>query len=163
MPFVLILIAGVLIVSAYQNTHGAVISALEQDVPPFVKWALAVGATASLGFVPGMQTISRYLTGLVFLVIVLRNWQDVQTGITDLGGVAQLPASAAATDPATRFATTGAGAVPVASATGGAGAAGGIALAGLPGGADNPLAHAFEPGAFLAAFEHGLGGFGGIV
>jgi hypothetical protein len=165
MPFVLILIAGVLIVSAYQNTHGALVTALESDVPPFVKWALAVGATASLGFVPGLQTVSRYTTALVLLVIVLKNWQAIQNGITDLGSVAALPVSSAATDPATQFATSGQGAVSVASATGGAGPAGtspGTAVAGA-GLTPDPFAHFADPSAFLASFEQGLGGFGGIV
>jgi hypothetical protein len=164
-PFVLILIAGVLIVSAYQNTHGTVIGGLEQDVPAFGKWALGIGGTAALGFIPGMEKISRWLTALVVTVIVVRNWQQVQNGITDLSNVSALPSSGTATaDPATQYATSGPGAVQTAAVTGGgstssqpAGPASALAAAGA-GGFSN-----FNPASFLAQFEGGFGGPGGFV
>jgi hypothetical protein len=38
-PFLLVLVGVVLIVTAYKNTVGDLATALATDVPPFLKWA----------------------------------------------------------------------------------------------------------------------------
>jgi hypothetical protein len=100
-PFLLILIGAVLLVSALRNTQGSLATALETDVPGFTKWGLALGAIAALGFIPGMQRISRWLLALVVVVLVLRNWSQFLTGITSLE-TPPTPA-AAVTSPASAY------------------------------------------------------------
>jgi hypothetical protein len=84
MPFLLVLVGAVLLISALRNTQGDLAAALEQDVPAFTKWGLALGVIAALGFVPGMERISRWLLALVIIVLVLNNYQQFLSGITSL-------------------------------------------------------------------------------
>jgi hypothetical protein len=162
MPLVLIAAAAVLILAAYNNTHGTLAAALGQDVPGFAPWALAIGATGAVGFIPGMQTVSRGLTSLLFLVIVLRNWPAISTGITDLQHIPAAGPATAATDPATQFATTGPFAVQTAAVTGTAAGTGAAGPAGPVPGVAGPAAPSFaDPQSFVAAIESGFGGFGG--
>lgn len=84
MPFLLIVIGSLLLISAVRNTYGDMATALETDIPPYFKWALAIVATGSLGWIPGMREISRWLLGLVIVVIVLKNYQAMLTGFVAL-------------------------------------------------------------------------------
>jgi hypothetical protein len=169
MPFVLMAAAFVLIVAAYQNTQGNLVTALENDVPGFAPFALAIVGTGAVGFIPKLQPVSRMLLGLLFLVYVIRNWPGISGGITGLQQLSGVTGQAVP-DPATQYATSGTtGRVSVASIAGDAatgqaavGPAGG--LPGGLGGAGPAIASAgFDPTHFLAAFESGLGGFGGIA
>jgi hypothetical protein len=106
MPAVLILIGVVLAVVAVRNTQGDLATALETDIPGFFKWGLAIGTVGGLGYVPGMQTLSRWLLGLVLLVIVLANYSRFFTGFTNLvqspptgGTAAPTPSAAYAANP----------------------------------------------------------------
>lgn len=171
MPFILILLGAILIVAAFNNTQGDLATALEQDVPPFLKWGLAVAAIGGLGWVPGMQTLSRWLLALVFTVIVLKNYQAILNGFQALGGGAGT-AAAAVTNPTPAAAyianpnqpqitqasisgTTGA-ATSSAQAVNINAAAGGTVTVASPYGQ-------FDPGLFLTAAELGFGGFGGVA
>lgn len=113
MPFILLLIAALFLVSAFQNTQGDLATALEQDAPGYLKWAAALGAVGALGWVPGMQKPSRYLLALVLLVIVLRNYQAILQGFEAAAGGATATASQAT--PAADYISSGGGAVPVSS------------------------------------------------
>ena len=113
MPFILLLIAAVFIVSAFQNTQADLATALEQDGPGYLKWAAALAAVGALGWVPGMQKPSRYLLALVLLVIVLRNYQAILAGFEAAAGGAT--ATASQPTPAADYITSGGGAVPVTS------------------------------------------------
>lgn len=84
MPFALILIAAVLVVVAFNNTQGALGSALASDVPPYLKWAGAIALVGALGYVPGMRTPSRWLMGLVFLVLIVSNYQRISDTLQQL-------------------------------------------------------------------------------
>jgi hypothetical protein len=167
MPFILIIIGSLLLISAVRNTYGDLATALEADLPPYAKWALAIVGTGSLGYIPGMREISRWLLALVIVVIVLKNYQAILTGFTSLES---LPAAstAAATPAATVTASSGS---PVTSAeiTGTSttaiaanNVAGSINAAGIPPTIANPVG-AFDPAAFLTEFEAGIGGFGGAA
>lgn len=113
MPFILILIAAVFLVSAFNNTQGNLATALEQDVPGYTKWAAALAAVGALGWVPGLQKPSRYLLALVLLVIFLRNYQNILNGFkAAAGGVAP---QASQPTPAQAYISSGGGAVPVSS------------------------------------------------
>lgn len=100
MPFALIIVAAVLIVVAFNNTQGGLGSALAQDVPGYLKWAGAIALVGAIGFVPGMRTPSRWLLGLIGLVLVLSNYQKIADGLNQLasaegGGSSSQPNTAA--------------------------------------------------------------------
>lgn len=84
MAFLALLIGAVLIVAAIRNSHGALFSALAQDVPGFVVWGAAILALALIGYIPGLKPISRALLALVFLVIILRNYREILGGFESL-------------------------------------------------------------------------------
>lgn len=81
MALVALFIGAILIVAAFRNTYGALFTALGQDVPSFVAWAAAILALGALGYIPGMQSVSRGLMALVLVVIVVHNYQQILTGL----------------------------------------------------------------------------------
>lgn len=89
MPFVILFIGIILVVVAYQGTHAQLLADLQQDIPGFFKWALAISAIMGLGYVPGMQKPSRYLLGLVLTVIFLTNYSNILQGFQSLSGSGQ--------------------------------------------------------------------------
>jgi hypothetical protein len=98
MPFAALLIGAILIVVAFNNSYSSLVSELEADIPGFFKWAAAIAAILALGYIPGFRTPSRYLLGLVALVILLTNYQQIYAGITSFassGGTASTGAGAA--------------------------------------------------------------------
>ena len=110
MPFAILLIGVILIVVAYNNSFGTLASQLEGDIPGYFKWAAAIAAILGIGYIPGLKTPSRYLLGLVLLVILLANYtqilQGFQTfltsgGATSGGTGAANPSAAYTANPAT--------------------------------------------------------------
>lgn len=167
MPFILILVAGLLIMAAYNNSAGSLMTELETDVPGFVKWFLAISAVGALGWVPGMEKISRMLLGLVLLVLFLSNYQQIFQGFQSVGSAGTSANTATNPDPAAAYiANPNAPSITQAEISGTAAtssaqtvninAAGQVATTASPFGA-------FDPGNFLASFTAGFGGFGGIV
>ena len=59
MPFAALLIAIILIVVAFNNTAADLAKALEQDIPGYFVWGIAIAAILGLGYIPGMRTPSR--------------------------------------------------------------------------------------------------------
>lgn len=84
MAFVMLLIGALFIVVAYNDTQGTLATALEQDVPPFMAWAIAIAAICAIGFVPGLKTPSRWLLGLVLVVLLLGNYQSLFPDIQNI-------------------------------------------------------------------------------
>lgn len=113
MPFILLLIAAVFIVSAFQNTQADLAATLEQDAPGYLKWAAALAAVGALGWIPGMQKPSRYMLALVLLVILLKNYQQIFAGFEAAAGGAT--ATASQPTPAADYISSNGGAVPVSS------------------------------------------------
>lgn len=111
MPFAILLIGALLIVVAFNNSMTALATELESDVPPYFKWAAAIAAIVGIGYIPGFRTPSRYLLGLVLLVILVANksaipaaFQAFLTGSGTASGVgagAPNPSTAYATNPTT--------------------------------------------------------------
>jgi len=101
MPLVLLFVAVVLLVAAYNNTQGTLARQLATDVTGFATWFAAVAAVGALQWIPGFEKLARWLIGLILLVIVLRNYQQIFKGFTDLG-TASGPAPAVA-DPAAAY------------------------------------------------------------
>jgi hypothetical protein len=165
MPFLLILIGALLIVTAYRNTYGDLASDLETDLPGFAKWALALVAVAAMGWIPGMQKISRWLLALVIVVIVLRNYSQFFQNLPQLSS---LPAATPATPTPTAayLANPTAPAITTADISGGATVSnavpGSINAASQIATVASPLG-AYDPAAFLTQYEAGIGGFGGIA
>ena len=161
MPFAILLIGAILVVVAFNNSFGALASELESDIPPYFKWAAAIAAILGLGYIPGLKTPSRYLLGLVLLVILLANNSQIIAGLKAFFTSSGTPAGtgAGAANPSAAYVANPATASPPAANTiaGNSGAAttpnilGGSVLGGLlsgginlgsslfkPGGADNP-------------------------
>jgi hypothetical protein len=166
MPFAALLIGALLIIVAFNNSFGALATELETDVPGYFKWAAAIAAILALGYIPGFRTPSRYLLGLVLLVLLLTNYQQIYAGLSSF---ASSPGSASGTGaaqpaPSTSYVAANA---PAASATSSgsnttsAGVAASVTPQGLASAASTVAANPLSPSAYLAAF--GSSGFGGIV
>jgi hypothetical protein len=130
MPVALIVIGGLLIVVAFNNTMGQLAHELEADIPGYFVWAIAVAAILGLGYVPGLKTPSRWLLGLVVLVVVLTNYKQMIAGFSSFAssGAGATASGQAAADPATQFASSPAGTLPTAAQV--SGNAGGAVTAG---------------------------------
>jgi hypothetical protein len=81
MPFAILLIGAILVVTAFNNSFGALASELESDIPPYFRWAAAIAAILGIGYLPGLRTPSRYLLALVLLVILLANNSQIIAGL----------------------------------------------------------------------------------
>lgn len=121
MPIVLVIVGLLLLVTAYNNTFTNLTSALATDVPGFAKWGLALGVVGTVGYIPGMQTISRWLLGLVGLVLVVQSYQANSNIFQNFANAVSSGASAAPTQtsPTTAAAASpGTASVTTAEATG---------------------------------------------
>lgn len=103
MVLVALLVGVILLIAALRNSQGALFTALGKDVPGFVIWAAALVAVGIIGFIPGLKPISRGLLALVFIVLIVRNYQQAIAGFQNAwqnppasgGGTPAAPASAA--------------------------------------------------------------------
>lgn len=77
MPFLIMIIGAILIVTALAGTNAQLAAELENDIPPFFKWGAALAAVAALGFIPGLRTPSRLLLALIVLVIVVKYYPQI--------------------------------------------------------------------------------------
>jgi hypothetical protein len=80
MPFAILIVGAILVVTAFNNSFGTLATQLEGDIPGYFKWAAAIAAILGIGYVPGLRTPSRYLLGLVLLVVLLKNYQQIFSG-----------------------------------------------------------------------------------
>ncbi|MBK8189086.1 MAG: hypothetical protein IPK79_01370 [Vampirovibrionales bacterium] len=93
MGIVILIIGVVVIIAAIRDTHEKLFGALAEDVPDFMVWGAAVFAVGALGWIPGMNPVSRGLLALVIVVIVLGNYQAIIQGFSqDVGASADAPA-----------------------------------------------------------------------
>jgi hypothetical protein len=104
MPFVLLLVAMLLIVPAVRGTVKQLGAALSQDVPAFGTWFMAMVAVGLLGVVPGLRGPSRMLVVLVLLVLFLTRYQAVVAGFK--GALKTASISPAPATPATAYAAS---------------------------------------------------------
>jgi hypothetical protein len=176
MPFALLLIGIILIVAAYNSAQGQLFSAVEQDIPGFFKWGVAIAAILGAGFVPGLRTPSRWLLGLVLLVIFLKNYQNILDGFTTFAqsGSGQTGQGAATATPTDAFtASAGQSTAPVTeqqiAGDAGSGASGATPAAS----AGSQIASAattfgslaqggFNPSSVISSLESGFGGAFGV-
>jgi hypothetical protein len=160
MPFAALLIGALLIIVAFNNSFGALATELETDVPGYFKWAAAIVAILALGYIPGFRTPSRYLLGLVLLVLLLTNYQQIYAGLSSFASSPGSASGTGAAQPAPSASYVAANA-PAASGTTSAGVAASVTPQGLASAASTVAANPLSPSSYLAAF--GSSGFGGIV
>ena len=89
MPFLLLIVGGLIVLVALEGTEGDLATALETDIPPYIKWLAAFLGVGALGYVPGLRSLSNWLLALVITVLVLNNWTQIQKSFLAL---AQQPA-----------------------------------------------------------------------
>jgi hypothetical protein len=82
MALIALLIGVVLIIVAVRNSQDDLFNALGQDVPKFVVWAAAIAAIGAIGYVPGLKPTSKLLLGLIILVIIINNYNQIANGFT---------------------------------------------------------------------------------
>lgn len=73
MPFALIAIAAIFIVTGIKGTASSFLSTLGTDMKGFVVWIVAIGVVGAVGFIPGLKKISDAFLVLILLVIFLSN------------------------------------------------------------------------------------------
>jgi len=106
MPFALIFIGLVLIVTGARNTYAAFGSMLVKDLvgdgasTGFVWYGVAVGATGALGVIPELRTFSHYFMALIILSLLLHNASFFQKFVQAIKGAQAFPGASAPT-PAT--------------------------------------------------------------
>lgn len=83
MGLIALFIGIVLIVAAVRNSQSALFTALEADIPKFVVWAAAIIAVGAIGAIPGLKPVSRWLLGLVIVVIIVNNYAKLTKGFQD--------------------------------------------------------------------------------
>ena len=73
MPFVLILIGTLMLVTSVQGTQAQFATQLARDGQGFIKYGIAVGVVGAAGYVSDLQTISRLFMALILVSLVLSN------------------------------------------------------------------------------------------
>lgn len=129
MPFLAILVGVVLFMAAYNNTQDQLTTALETDLPGFLKWGAAVLAIAGIGYIPGFRQLSRILLALVIVAIVMKNYQAIFNSFQNITSTA--PTAGQPISPATPTQTFVQSTTQEAGFGGGGTATGGANLLGL--------------------------------
>jgi hypothetical protein len=161
MPVVLLIVGAVLIVAAFNNAQGNLATALETDVPGFAHWFLAIAVVGGLGYVPGMRSPSRWLLGLVMLVLVLRNYTNIFAGFKNAAAGSSAVTQSQTTPAAAYVANPSAPVITTAQISGTTTGNVNAATAPVAQTAFNPL----SPASYLAPFTTDLSsmGFGGVA
>jgi hypothetical protein len=73
MPFALITIGLIMIVTGVKGTQGMMAAQLRSDATGFITWVVAIGAIGALGYVEKLRTFSHYFMALVLIAMLLSN------------------------------------------------------------------------------------------
>lgn len=76
MPFALVIIGLIMIVSGARNTHAALGRELQNDFTGpgnFITWVVAFGVVGSLGYIQALEKPSRYFMALILISMMLSN------------------------------------------------------------------------------------------
>lgn len=108
MPFVLIVIGVILLVTAIQGTTGQLGSMLRQDVFPgggkgYLYWFVAIFLIGAIGYEPKLRPISRGLLVLVVLVLLISQGGFFAKFSQALGQIGQGVGSGSTATPGTTF------------------------------------------------------------
>lgn len=110
MPFALVFIGMVLIVTGFQNTYqklGTLVAGDFTGTPNFFTWFVAIAIIGGIGYYKPLETPSRAFMGLIIAVLILSKgtgfFSQLQSGVTAAGAQsdqnigAPLPASGGST------------------------------------------------------------------
>lgn len=125
MPVALLVIGVLMIVVAFQNTMGQFARELEADIPGYFVWLVAIVVLLGLGYVPQLRTPSRWLLGLVALIVLLTNYKQIVAGFTTFAGSGGSSSGSTAADPTAAYASSPAAPLPTAAQVGGDASSGG--------------------------------------
>lgn len=76
MPFALVLIGLIMVITGAKDTHEELGKQLTEDFTGpdnFIKWAAAIAGLGAVGYVKDLQPISRLALALLFVVMILSN------------------------------------------------------------------------------------------
>lgn len=73
MPFALILIAAIFIVTGFKGTTSQFLTNFASDIQGFVIWVVAIGVIGAIGYVPGLKKVSDGFLALILLAMFLSN------------------------------------------------------------------------------------------
>lgn len=76
MPFALIVIGLLLVITGINNTYSQFGSQLQSDIggsKGFLVWIIALGAVGALGYIKNLRTFSHYFMALILISMVLAN------------------------------------------------------------------------------------------
>jgi hypothetical protein len=164
MPFAVLVIGAIILIAAFNNSFSDLATELEQDLPGFFKWMLAIVVILGIGYAPGMKVPSRWIMGLVALVIVLTQWSKFQAAFTSAtqGSGSGSTVGAGAPDPTAAYvASGGTSGTPTASEIAGASstASGATAPTQLASAAATLAANPLNPNSYIGL----AAGFGGLA
>jgi hypothetical protein len=106
-PFIIVIVGAVIAIVAFNNSQGALATALEHDIPGYFKWAVAIAAILGLGYVPGFEKPSRWLMALVAIVVVLTQYQNIFAGFTGFAGSSGTATGSGAAEPTSTYVQSG--------------------------------------------------------
>lgn len=87
MPFALVIIGLLMIITGINNTYSPFASQLQKDFSgskSFIVWILALGSVGALGYVKDLRQFSHYFMALILLSMILSNkgvFQNFQAAI----------------------------------------------------------------------------------
>ena len=76
MPYALVIIGLLMIITGVLNTYAAFASQLQSDFTGpgnFVFWVIALGSVGALGYVDSLRTFSHYFMALILIALILNN------------------------------------------------------------------------------------------
>lgn len=73
MPFALIIVGAIMIVTGSNGTNAQLSAQLKTDVVGFTKWMVAIGMIGAMGYIHDLQGLSRAFMTLILIAVVLSN------------------------------------------------------------------------------------------
>lgn len=100
MPFVLVFIGLIMIVTGANNTYPQFAAQLKADftgTKSFIPYALALGAVGALGYIDAFRRFSHYFMALILIALVLSNKGFFQNFVKGINATPVAPQSASST------------------------------------------------------------------
>lgn len=79
MPYALVVIGLIMIITGVLNTYAALASQLQSDFTGsknFVVWIIALGSVGALGYINDLRTFSHYFMALILIAMILANGKN---------------------------------------------------------------------------------------
>lgn len=73
MPYALVVIGLLMIVTGVLNTYAAFATQLQNDMGGFIVWIIALGSVGALGYIDNLRTFSHYFMALILIALILNN------------------------------------------------------------------------------------------